>query len=147
MLIQTHIKADKMSSTQCVGRTAALSEQMEGHMTLGAGNAETFQTVLTEMSYLSINNLMNREEKSNQRKNLYKQIQKIQIPAKCMLTCHIDLWMLVPPALPAPKTSPFQLSVLVFPAFSWHYIQLTLGRRNSNPQWGQKISGLHSIIM
>lgn len=46
-----------------------------------------------------------------------------------------------------PKTSPVQLSVLVFPAFSWHYIQLTLSRRNSNPQWGQKISGLHSIIM
>lgn len=70
MLIQTHIKADKMSSTECVGRAAALSEQMEGHMTLRAGNAETVQTVLTEMSYLSINNLMKREEKSNQRKNL-----------------------------------------------------------------------------
>lgn len=65
MLIQTHKKADEMSSTECVGRTAAVG----GHMTVRAGNAEIFQTVLTETSYLSLNNLMNPEEKSNWKKS------------------------------------------------------------------------------
>lgn len=113
MLIQTHREADETSSAECVGRTAALSEQVEGHMAVRAGNAENFQTVLTEMSYLSVNNLMNREE----RENPQKQIQKIQIPLKCMLTCYIVHWMLVPPARPAQKRARFSCRSWCFQHF------------------------------